>query len=81
MLQKKLWVLQNQIVDKSFRQLSPGAWAQYSNNIKAVYLGEQVSPKTGHKLYVIEYTGGSVGQIWYKLVSKDITFQGKTFRF
>jgi len=64
---KKLWVLQNQIVDKSFRKLSPGAWAQYSHNIKAVYLGQQVSPKTGHKLHVIEYIDRSAAQIWYKL--------------
>lgn len=78
---QRLWVLQNQIVDKSFRQLSAGAWAQYISNIKAVYLGEQVSPKTGMKLHVIEFTGGPVGQIWYKLTPKDVTYQGKTFRF
>jgi len=80
-IEKKLWILQNQIVDKSFRQLSPGAWAKYSSNIKAVYLGKQISPKTGKKLYVIEYTGGPAGQIWYKLTPKDVTYQDKTFRY
>lgn len=83
-IEKKLWILQNQIVDNSFRKLSAGAWAQYTfnaSNIKAVYLGKQVSPKTGMKLYVIEYTGVPAGQIWYKLTPKDVTYQGKTFRF
>ena len=81
-IEKKLWVLQNQIVDKSFRKLLPGAWAKYSSNMKAVYLGEQVSPKTGMKLYVIEFTGeGSMEQIWYKLTPKDVIYQGKIFRY
>jgi len=80
-IEKKLWVLQNQIVDKSFRQLPPGTWAKYSSNIKAVYLGKMVSSKTGMKLHVIEYSGGPVEQIWYKLTPKDVTYKGKTFRF
>jgi len=80
-IEKRLWALQNQIVDKSFRQLPPGAWAKYTPNIKAVYLGQEVSPKTGMKLYVIEYTGGPVWQIWYKLTPKDVTYQDKTFRY
>ncbi|SMC18741.1 hypothetical protein SAMN02746041_00515 [Desulfacinum hydrothermale DSM 13146] len=78
---RRLWALQNQIVAKSFRQLPPGAWAQYASNIKAVYLGQQVSPRTGMKLHVIEFTGGPTGQIWYQLTPKDIPYQGETLRF
>lgn len=77
---QKIWTLQNQIVNQSFQQLPVGAWAQYGN-LKAVYLGEQLSPKTGMKLHVIEISGGPVGQIWYKLTPKDVTYQGKTLRF
>jgi len=81
-VEKELWILQNQIVEKSFKELHYGAWAKYASNLKAVYLGKQVSPKTGMKLYVIEFTGeGPVGQIWYKLTPKDVIYQGKIFRY
>ena len=79
---KRLYELQNQIVDKSFRHLPVGTWAKYGKGSKAVYLGRQISPKTGLELYVIEFTGGStVGQIWYRLTPKDITYQGQQLRF
>ncbi len=78
---QSLWSLQNQIVEKSFEQLTPGAWAQYNNGFKAVYLGKRVSPNTGKELYVIEYHGRQVGQIWYKITPKDVTYQGKIYHF
>ena len=79
---KRLYELQNQIVDKSFRRLSIGTWAKYGESSKAVYLGRQISPKTRLKLYVIEFTSGSAsGQIWYRLTPKDVTYQGQRLRF
>jgi len=79
---KRLYELQNQIVDKSFRHLSIGTWAKYGESSKAVYLGRQISPKTRLKLYVIEFTSGPTSwQIWYKLTPKDVTYQGKRLRF
>lgn len=45
-------------------------------------LGRQISPKTRLKLYVIEFTNGSTaGQIWYRLIPKDVTYQGNQLRF
>lgn len=81
-MEKKLWKLQNQIVEQSFRNLPAGAWARYASGLTLVYLGLQVSPKTGKRLYVVEFSGGGpVGQIWYKLTPKDFFYQGRTFRY
>lgn len=83
-IEHKLWMLQNKIVLQSFQKLPKGAWAKYgfdNYNIKAVNLGEQISPKTGKKLYVIEFNGGPVEQIWYKITPKYIQFHGKTFKY
>ena len=77
---KKLHKLQNEIIEKSFRTLPPGSWADYGV-MKAVYLGEKISPKTGLKLRVVEFQGKSSGQLWFKLTPKDIEYQGKTYRF
>jgi len=76
----KLWKLQNKIVEKSFRNLPLGAWARYDTT-KAVFLGQQKSPKTGMNLYVIEFQGRPAGQIWFRLRPKDITYGGKTLSF
>jgi len=78
---QSLWNLQNQIVKKSFEQLTPGAWAQYQDGSKVIYLGKRISPKTGKKLFVVEYQGKQVGQIWYKVTPKEITYQGQSYRF
>ena len=77
---KKLHNLQNEIIEKSFRNLSPGSWADYGE-IKAVYLGKKVSSHTGLKLRVVEFQGTPAGQLWFKLTSKDIEYKGKTYRF
>lgn len=76
----KLWKLQNEIVENSFRNLTPGAWAKYDTT-KAVFLGQRKSPKTGLNLYVIEFQGRPAGQIWFRLRPKDITYGGKSLRF
>ncbi len=81
----KLYVLQNKIVDKSFRNLKKGAWALYStesgDKTKAVYWGLQKSPKTRKKYYMIEFQGKPAGQVWYKLTPKDVKYGAKTYRF
>lgn len=76
----KLWKLQNKIVEESFINLTPGAWAQYDTT-KAVFLGQQKSPKTGVKLYVVEFQGKPAGQIWFRIRPKDLIYEDKTLRF
>ncbi len=82
---EKIYVLQNQIVNKSFSQLKKGAWALYSTKggekTKAVYWGREVSPKTGKNFYMIELQGKPAGQVWYKLTPKDVRYGGKIYRF
>ena len=77
---KKLHNLQNEIIEKSFRTLPTGSWADYGV-IKAVYLGKKISPQTGLKLRVVEFQGTPAGQLWFKLTPKDIDYKGKTYRF
>jgi len=77
---KKLHDLQNEIMEKSFRKLPAGSWAQHGKN-RLVYLGEKISPKTGLKLRVVEFQGIPEGQLWFKLSPKDVEYEGKTYRF
>lgn len=77
---KKLHDLQNEIITKAFFNLPPGSWAQHGN-IKAIYLGKMVSPKTGLKLRVIEFQGRPAGQLWFKLTKKKESYNGQTYEF
>ena len=72
--------LQNRLVRRSLQKLPPGAWASYGT-VRVVYLGRQVSPKSGKRLDVIEVSGAATGQVWYRVVSRPFPFQGKKFRF
>ncbi len=80
-LAKRIYDLQNRIVESSFIQLSPGAWATYSKNVKIVYLGEKISPKTGKKLRVLEFQSPFKGQLWFRISDKKFIYQGKKIRF
>ncbi len=77
---KKLQALQNRIVEKSLRKLPRGAWADYGI-AKVVYLGRQVSPKSGKRLEVIEVSGKVTGQLWYKIAPHAFPYQGKRLKF
>jgi len=79
---RRLHDLQNEIVEKSFKQLEPFAWADYiqqsasgnQTHFHVVYLGQKLSyHMQGQKFYVVEIRMGQAsGQIWYRLDTKDL---------
>ncbi len=76
--EKKLYDLQNSIVENSFINLQKGAWAEYNDGTKAIYVGEDVID--GMKLRGIEihFPKGTI-QIWYATVKKHFTYNGKNY--
>ncbi len=77
---RRLSMLQNRIAQQSFQKLSPGAWASFGS-VRIVYLGRQISPKSGKKLRVIEVSGSATGQVWYRFVSHTFRYHGEKLRF
>ena len=77
---RELCDLQNRIARRSFQKLPKGAWASYGS-VRAVFLGQRVSPKSGKRLDVIEVSGDVTGQIWYRVVPRFFTFRGAKLRF
>ncbi len=66
---KKLYDIQNQIIKKAFVELPVGSWALHKE-LKVVYLGEKLSPKSGLKLRVVEFQGQMNAQLWFRIVQK-----------
>ena len=77
-IEKRLYELQNSIVKNSFINLQKGAWAEYNDGTKAIYVGEDIID--GMKLRGIEihFPKGTV-QIWYAMVKKHFTYNGKNY--
>ncbi len=77
---KKLYDIQNQIIKKSFVELPRGSWALHKD-LKVVYIGEKISPKSGLKLRVVEFQGQMNGQLWFRIVQKKKNYGNNNLIF
>lgn len=85
----KLWKLQNNIIEQSFKKIPKGAWVKRKiahrdgyDIEKDVYIGNLRDGATHKKFYVVEISiAGSINQIWCRFPIKKVFYKGRIYKF